>query len=249
MRKSLIVFDLEATCWAKEDPLWERQLEDSETIELGAVFLQAGPEGFRISGEFDGVVRPTRNPILTQYCLELTHITQEMVDSAPTFPEVWGRFLGWASSLGEEVRFASWGGADPLWIARDCESLGLENPWDSTYTHVNLKEVFVRQMARLGTTYKKVGLQKALARAGLEFIGTPHRGIDDARMTALLGAWLYDPLSFTPALRSLYQEHLALGRALSREEALKTLRGREDLLLSAEEEAHDLGAEFLMHRV
>lgn len=38
--------------------------------------------------EFQSFVRPTFNTKLHSFCTELTGITQEQVDNAPTFPEV-----------------------------------------------------------------------------------------------------------------------------------------------------------------
>lgn len=60
-----IIFDLEATCWAQKGPI-------SEIIEIGAVKI--GPDLNTIS-EFSSFVKPMRNPILSDFCKELTSIT------------------------------------------------------------------------------------------------------------------------------------------------------------------------------
>lgn len=52
---------------------------------------------------------------------------------------------------------------------------------------MDLKEIFLES-----TKYKNsFSFGEALANQGLDFIGTPHSGIDDARMTALLAHKLY----------------------------------------------------------
>lgn len=236
-RNPLIVFDLEATCWADADPLHALQNEISETIEIGAAFLEYRQDsGWDVTSTFDVLIRPKNNPTLSEFCKSLTGITQEDVDQAPYYPEAWTSFLGWAKD--KSASLAAWGPADKRWLDRDCENLSLENPWAES-EGVDVKEIFMRQMSRLGTTYKRVGLQKALKKAGLEFQGRPHRGVDDARMTALLAAWLFDPLNYTQPLQRLHGGYLKEG-PLTRDDALRLLRWNEELLSEVLSEAKDL---------
>jgi hypothetical protein len=54
-----------------------------EIIEIGAVAVEAAT-GKRIS-EYQAFIRPVRNPILTNFCLNLTSITHDQVDSADEY--------------------------------------------------------------------------------------------------------------------------------------------------------------------
>ena len=84
---SLIIFDVEATCWKPTDPQGEQEI-----IELGAVKLD---ENLENSAEFDRFVRPINNPVLSEFCSNLTHIVQKDLDNAALFNQVFETFLEW----------------------------------------------------------------------------------------------------------------------------------------------------------
>ena len=99
-----IVFDLELTCGE------EIELDQREIIEIGAVQLNEKKE---VVAYFHSFAKPVKNPILTKYCKELTHIAQCEVDRAPSLAQVLYDFQVWA--MGEEVVFYAWG-ADVPWL-------------------------------------------------------------------------------------------------------------------------------------
>ena len=69
-----IVMDVEATCWERGT-----DLNSQEIIEIGAVKLDGSLE---LLGQFDSFVRPLQRARLSQFCTNLTTITQEDVESA-----------------------------------------------------------------------------------------------------------------------------------------------------------------------
>jgi len=164
-----IICDLEATCWAEE-----RRPERMEIIEIGAVKL-ASPAG-PVLGEFDAFVRPVLEPTLSDFCRELTGITQADVDGAEPFPAVLARLVAW---MGEPpLRFCSWGQYDVNQLGLDCTRHAIPFPIQFA-DHVNLKNVWA--------TWKGVkprGLARALKLMGMEMQGHHRRGIDDARNSA-----------------------------------------------------------------
>lgn len=168
-----VIVDLEATCWP-EGNLPERM----EITEIGAVMMEtaAGP----ISSEFDEFVKPLREPILSDFCTELTSIRQEDVDAADTFGLVFPRFVHW---IGDgPFRICSWGGYDLKQFRVDCGRFGIPMP-ASFEAHINIKKEFVRQRG-----VKPMGLKGALEMLKIPFAGRHHRGIDDARMIAKIAA-------------------------------------------------------------
>lgn len=88
-----ILFDLELTAW--EGSLaanWSRPGEWREVIQIGAVSLGPGPE-LAEHGAFTCLVRPERNPILSDYIVALTGITQAAIERAAVpFPEALAGF-------------------------------------------------------------------------------------------------------------------------------------------------------------
>lgn len=73
--------------------------------EFPAVLLNASTG--RIESEFHRFVRPTNRPILSDFCRKLTGITQQKIDRADTFPEVFRAFLQWlhAEIIGKDLLF------------------------------------------------------------------------------------------------------------------------------------------------
>jgi len=164
---ALLVIDLEATCWRKPDG------RRSEIIEIGAIATNA--EGVSL-GEFQSFVRPILNPVLSDFCRELTHIKQADVDKAPRFPEVLASLLEWTSQFGS-LTFASWGAYDRKQLLSDCELHGVAYPFGDE--HVNIKKTFAQMVGR-----RPMGMAAALRSLGLDLVGTHHRALDDARNIA-----------------------------------------------------------------
>ena len=177
----LYCVDLEATCDEVEDSEQLRPLavppDQMETIEVGLVVIDL--ETFEIVDEFQRFVRPQINPILTAFCKKLTSIRQEDVDSARSYVEV-GQELGALIARYPNAAWASWGDYDARQLERDagfaaCPSL-LEG-----LTHFNAW----KWHAGLYDNRPK-SLKQTVESLGLIWMGTYHRGIDDARNVAAI---------------------------------------------------------------
>ena len=116
--RRIVVVDVEATCWKKG--VFSRK---KETIEIGAVMLLPDRPEPKWP-EFQTFVRPHRLPRLSTFCREFTGITQENVDSAPTFPEALQQFLEWLQPL-ERVVLATWSRYDLWQLDLDLEAHAL----------------------------------------------------------------------------------------------------------------------------
>ncbi|MEM7656064.1 MAG: 3'-5' exonuclease [Bacteroidota bacterium] len=161
-----IIVDLEATCWEG------RGNPPNEIIEIGAVLVN---EQLEIESEFQRFVKPIKHPILSDFCKELTTITQVEVDQAQGFPEVLQQFQDWFDLEKGNYLLCSWGFYDKKQFQEDCLIYGLPTDW--TLAHISLKH----QYWKIKGLRRKVGLKKALELEQLELTGTHHRGIDDAR--------------------------------------------------------------------
>jgi len=171
-QKYHLVIDLEATC----DDQGTIPREQTEIIEIGAVL--ADDETLTVVEEWQTFVRPIQHPKLTPFCTQLTSITQGQVDLAPIFPEAIGRLAQFIR--GRDAVFCSWGDYDRNQFDREALRHAVTLPLGSQ--HMNLKKAFWAQSG----DRKKPGVGQALARVGLRFEGTAHRGIDDARNIARL---------------------------------------------------------------
>ncbi len=210
--KTLLVVDLEATCWA--DGRGPR--EDMETIEFGAVLVRMS-DLQPIDGR-SWFVKPKLHPVLSEFCTQLTSITQDQVDNAQPFERVCELIAEWLELHRERLGWGSWGNYDMHQLRRDALRIGIDSPLAS-YPHVNLKDAFTRRHHISRT--KRPGMRKALEMCGLSIEGAHHRGIDDARNISRMLPWIVDPTK-----RIRYDEcqpifSLAI-RALGSEKAAKT---------------------------
>jgi len=170
-----IIIDVEATCTDSD----EFPSGEMEVIEIGAVATDL--QG--VQGEFQTFVKPVRNPILTEFCKELTGISQEEVDSGLAYSNAFTDLCSWMLSYGQQG-FASWGKYDWSQFKRDCEYHHIE--FAISADHINLTEEFKRQLHLPRTC----GLGRALDLIGIDFEGEKHRGLDDARNIAKIYRWL-----------------------------------------------------------
>lgn len=170
-----LVIDLEATT---EEGGWP--VEEMEIIEIGAT-LVAEADGRELD-HFQRFVRPQRRPLLTNFCRELTHISQASVDAAAPLCEVWPQFERWLTQHHPRLAgWASWGDYDRHQLEQEWRQHRLDSLL-ARVPHMNLKQRFAeaRQLKR------PVGLNAALQLAGLHFQGQQHRALEDARNTARL---------------------------------------------------------------
>ena len=167
-----LVIDFEATCCDRGTV----PRHAMEIIEFGVVMTDAD---FRVVDEFQSFVKPVRHPVLTAFCTHLTSIRQQDIDAAPTFPDCVAAFKSWLHAYAG-VAFCSWGDYDRNQLQQDCDFHRIPNPVSAP--HRNVKRLFSERQG-LKKTY---GLAEAVARSGLPFLGTHHRGIDDARNIASL---------------------------------------------------------------
>ncbi|GAB1539255.1 3'-5' exonuclease [Scytonema sp. NUACC21] len=168
-----LIVDLEATC--SDDGTIPS--EEMEMIEIGAVMLNSAT--WEIDSEFQQFIKPVRHKQLTPFCIELTTISQQDVDRAPTFPQALSHFKTWLDLFPRHI-FCSWGNYDKKQFIQDCEFHNVPYPFGSE--HRNIKKEFSEY---LGVS-KGFGMAKALQHLGLELKGTHHRGIDDARNIAAI---------------------------------------------------------------
>ncbi|RMG28750.1 MAG: exonuclease [Methanobacteriota archaeon] len=166
-KKYVAVIDFEATCSDKG----EIPRNETEIIEFACIMID---RDLKEIARFDQFVKPTLHPQLTEFCTNLTSITQEMVNQASSFPEVLNAFKK-AIIEPFDPLFASWGRYDRNQLVQDCRLHKVPYPFDDE--HLDLK----RWLPKFLPISKPKSINGMLKYLGLNFIGTPHRGIDDVR--------------------------------------------------------------------
>lgn len=161
----LNVVDVEATCWDGAPPCGAV----SEIIEIGltVVDLRAGERVAR----HRVLVRPARS-FVSDFCTELTGLTQAEVDTGVGFAEAC-RLLAAEHQAGARP-WASWGDYDRHQFSRQCQATGTIYPFGKR--HTNVKTAFTEAHK----LRKRPGMAQALRLTGLPLEGRHHRGDDDA---------------------------------------------------------------------
>lgn len=173
-----IIFDLEATCFDKNEN--KPKGFKNEIIEIGAV--KVAGNGL-IVDDFQIFIRPWKFPQLSEFCKDLTSIKQDDVNSALYFPEALKLFKAWCGMEEQnEITFVSWGHYDKRQLRDDCELHKIDKTWINDENHRSLKHLH-SEWNQLNYP-KGVGLGSACKFEKIKFEGTAHRGIDDAKNIA-----------------------------------------------------------------
>jgi inhibitor of KinA sporulation pathway (predicted exonuclease) len=147
-----IIYDLEATCWENE---FDARGKRREIIEIGGVLINE--HGDTLS-RFESFVQPVVQPMLSDFCKNLTSITQVDVNQADKFPEVVQDFKDWIGCTDdEEYLLCSWGFFDRSALIKDCDLHQLEKTW--VKKHISLKD----QYPRIINSGRALGLKKGTA--------------------------------------------------------------------------------------
>ncbi|MBT6050126.1 MAG: exonuclease domain-containing protein [Candidatus Scalindua sp.] len=78
--KEAIIYDLEYTTWLKAlERAWSGKNEYREIIRIGAISIDL--ESLQEVEAFDILVKPSANPVLSDYCIKLTDITNKQVQA------------------------------------------------------------------------------------------------------------------------------------------------------------------------
>ncbi|BAU64429.1 Exonuclease [Stanieria sp. NIES-3757] len=185
-----LIVDLEATCCNRKSI----PRHEMEIIEIGAVIVEA--KELKIISEFQTFIKPSRHPILTNFCQELTTITQEQINYAPSYSQAVALFKEWLYIYSNFV-FGSWGDYDRKQFEQDCQFHQVAYPIASE--HINLKKLFSTSQ-ELKSNY---GMKQALQLAKIELEGIHHRGIDDARNIVKLMPYILGRKKIEP--QNIYQ--------------------------------------------
>ena len=186
--RRFVLFDLEATC---DEPQFPRN--ESEIIEIAAFMYENTGTERRKLASFHTYVKPVKHPQLTQYCTNLTKITQDKVDNAPEFAEAVTKFKQWIrdnDNISESFWLVSWGHYDRQQLAAQCEEAGQRIDWLAR--HTSLKH----EHSRIHRTRMGIGMGQALRKDGFTFDGDQHTASADAENMFKLFEKYFDKLQF-----------------------------------------------------
>ena len=188
-RDTLIVIDIEATCWQHRPPPGQQ----NEIIEIGMCRLDLHT-GTLVEPR-SILVQPQCSQV-SEFCTALTSLTQAEVEAGIPFAEAC-TILPSEYDSGSTL-WASWGDYDKVLFER--QSMAFAVPYPFSGRHLNARQLFTQIHPMRGG--RGVGMLKALDLLGLGTEGHPHRGVDDAWNLGRLLQHLY--IAHGPALLEPY---------------------------------------------
>lgn len=164
--KKTAIIDLEATCWDHHPP----KGQTNEIIEIGLCFFDN--HTFEITDKKSIIIKPHRSEI-SDFCVELTGITQNLVDKEGISYREACELLLDEYDL-RRYPWASWGDYDRNMFEKECRQKKVQSPVSKR--HLNAKTLFsIKHKLN-----KELGMARALAHLNLKLEGNHHRGADDA---------------------------------------------------------------------
>jgi inhibitor of KinA sporulation pathway (predicted exonuclease) len=167
----ILVIDVESTCWKGNPPPGQT----NEIIEIGITLLNI--KELQIMETLSILVKPERSEI-SQFCTELTTLTEAQIETGITFQEACNRLKNDFNA--KERTWASYGDYDRRQFERQCRELSIAYPFGPT--HINIKNL----LSIFEGLTSELGMIDALNHLKLEHTGTHHRGADDSRNIATI---------------------------------------------------------------
>lgn len=172
----IVVCDTEFTSWPGAlERNWSGPGEHREIVQIGAVLLDAKREE---AGMFSQTVRPQLNPVLSDYFISLTGITNDDLEAhGQSLLDALQQFAQFCS----EATFACSFGIDHEIIQENCDLIGIENPLASV-KFANIKQCLC-DLAKIRNPSEVYSSTLPVV-FGIEPQAHAHSGLSDARALA-----------------------------------------------------------------
>lgn len=173
--KQFILFDTEYTAWeGSYETDWKKPGQYKEIIQIGAIHVDG--EELQERGEFNVIVKPVKNPQLSEFIIDLTGINQQVVDQkGVALNEALKEFAEFAGDL-ELYSY----GADAQVIKENCDLLGIPFVLNAQRCH-NLRPMMYPELAARNIenyeSYSSGTLLEAFGKKG----GRAHDAVNDIR--------------------------------------------------------------------
>ncbi len=186
-----ILIDFEATCWEKSERYKHTY---SEIIEICAIAVDSS---FEITNEFSELIKPALEPVLSEFCIKLTGISQQDIDNSRSFNEVFRSFDDWIANQkysnpkneDKSIKLIAWGNYDQILLRKNLFMNNYTGEVGKYYKRFNNLQAKFQKFMHISEGNCK--LSKALSSIGETFEGKEHRGLDDAKNMLKVYKYLY----------------------------------------------------------
>lgn len=177
------IMDLEFTAWpGSMQRDWSGADEWREIVQIGILIADAG-DGFAVRDEFEVMVKPRNKPILSEYFVALTGITQDRLDAEG---KSMAHVLPGLAQFGVAAELVLFNGRDGEILRENCAMHGLDSPLPEERMF-NFRPLLART---LGRRPEELASSDLPALAGAPIEGRAHTALHDCRsIAAALSVW------------------------------------------------------------
>ena len=176
--ENIAILDMEWTTWegAKARD-WSGPSEFREIVEIGLISI-TNDKIMVENGTFQAYIKPVLNPILSKYFIDLTGITQELVDEKGlTLHEA---IENMRLYLGDEIKRIYSHGDDGVVFLKNCDKKSLSFPLEN-YQFINIHKTVATLIGKTRKNYASSDLPLIM---GFEPTGDAHTALADCRCVA-----------------------------------------------------------------
>ncbi|TSC78272.1 MAG: inhibitor of the KinA pathway to sporulation [Parcubacteria group bacterium Gr01-1014_33] len=169
--EKIVLFDTEYTTWeGTKERNWSGPNEYREIVQIGAVLAET--ENFSELDSFSVLIKPRKNPMLSDFFTGLTGIAQETIDKEGVdFPVALEKFFKWT----DLYQIYSWGG-DADVLEENCGFCGIPFPFERARFSI-IQPVFETR----GIATKNYMSSTIVRAFGKELSRSQHNALNDAR--------------------------------------------------------------------
>lgn len=198
MTKYICILDFEATCW--EDKRFPNEIIEFPSILLKWNENQLDDISKRKQYTIQEIariqlfVKPAINPIVSDFCTELTGISQKQVNDGIDLKSAIETHLQWITSIAstDEVTIVTHGDWDlKIMLPMDLKNISYQ-PNELYNRYTNIKDLFNIIVPEKERKQKSNGMIKMLSNLKLKPEGRHHSGIDDCHNIARIFIKLVD---------------------------------------------------------
>lgn len=170
MGKQVVFYDTEFTTWpGAMESGWAEDWQHRELVQIGAIRFDV--ENLKEGETFDILIKPVRNPVLSDFFTELTGISNDDVaENGLSFEEACKKFVAF---IGEDECYSY--GTDDSVVRENAELYDIDAYRD--FTGGNIGPWFARQ----GIDTTKVNSGALAKTLGLEMKIAEHNALEDVR--------------------------------------------------------------------
>ncbi|CAD8063832.1 unnamed protein product [Paramecium sonneborni] len=183
---NIIILDFEATCIREQNKKYLQEI-----IEFPAQVYNVQER--KVIKEFWRYLKPVENPILSDFCTELTGITQEQVDKGILLDQAIDEFIQFKQGL-QRYCILTCGDYDLNLLKKEASRKGIAIQKELQF-YINIKKVFPKSL-RNPKQIKDPCMVEMLEQCGLDLQGRHHSGIDDVRNITRIVHYLINEKQF-----------------------------------------------------